>query len=244
MKNKKNSASKATPKIIRVLNNFLSLIYPNCCASCNNDLVKTENSICMFCETDLPKVNFHDIEENPVEKTLYGRFDYRAATAFLYFSKKGLVHKLLHELKYRNNTTLGVRMGELFGVNLQKSTRFKEFDVLIPVPLHPKKEKERGYNQALKLAEGMNIAFGTKISNNNLFRNIANPTQTKKNRWQRWENVATIFGVKDPKELENKKVLLIDDVITTGSTIEACAIALSQIRGLELSIACLALPRN
>lgn len=229
---------------VNLWNDFISLIYPANCSSCERDLYKSEKSICLICESKLPKTNFHDTEENPVEKTLFGRFNYKAATAFLYFSKKGMVHKLLHELKYNDNIDIGVKMGELFGQNLKKSERFNEFDYIIPVPLHKKKERKRGYNQSLKLVEGLNNIYNSTISNNILYRNTANATQTKKNRWQRWENVSSIFQVKDAKSLENKKILLVDDVITTGATIEACAMALNQIKGIELSIACLAIPRN
>lgn len=227
-----------------IFQNFLSLIYPNCCACCGRDLFYSEESICMLCEANLPKTKFHDIEDNPVEKTLYGRFQYHAATAFLYFSKKGIVHRLLHELKYNDNMEVGLKVGKLFGDSLLKSKRFSSFDYLIPVPLHPKKERKRGYNQALKIAEGLNEAFQTTIAKNILKRTIFSPTQTKKNRWQRWENVSSIFDINDTKKLENKKILLIDDVITTGATIEACCQALSKIKGIEIYIACLAIPLN
>ena len=227
-----------------VINNFLSLIYPDCCACCGQDLFRGEDCICLLCEAQLPQTNFHDYDNNPVEKTLYGRCEYDAATAFLYFSKKGMVHRMLYELKYNDNTSVGVKMGELFGKKLKKSKRFSSFDYIIPVPLHPKKERKRGYNQAMKLAEGINQSFQAKLSKGHLIRNRANSTQTKKNRWQRWENVASIFEVRKPEVLENKKVLLIDDVITTGATIEACAQALSTVKGLQLSVACLAVPLN
>jgi len=227
-----------------IFQNFISLIYPDNCACCSRDLFRTEESICMLCEAELPFTKFHDIKDNPVEKTLYGRFQYQAATAFLYFSKKGLVHQLLHELKYNNNINIGIKMGELFGKTLQKTEKFSSFDYIVPVPLHPKKERKRGYNQALKIAEGINSVFNSTISSKNLIRKIANPSQTKKNRWQRWQNVSSIFTVIDSKKFENKKVLLIDDVITTGATLEACAQAMSNISGIEISIACLAIPLN
>lgn len=230
--------------INNLFQNFISLIYPENCACCGRDLFRTEESICMICESELPFTKFHDIEDNPVEKKFYGKFEYHAATAFLYFSKKGIVQQILHELKYGNNINIGIKIGELFGKELQKTKRFTTFDYLIPVPLHPKKERKRGYNQSLKITEGMNKVLQTNVSTKNLIRKIANPTQTKKNRWQRWENVSSIFQVEDKKKLEHKKILLIDDVITTGATIEACVQALSRIKGIEISIACLALPLN
>ncbi len=227
-----------------LMQDFLSLIYPDCCACCGRDLFRTEECICMLCEAQLPRTNFHDFDDNPIEKKLYGRCNYQAATAFLYFSKKGMVHRMIHELKYNDNSSVGVKMGELFGRSLKKSKRFNDFDFIIPVPLHPKKERQRGYNQALKLVEGMNSVFGVGISTNHLIRKILNTTQTRKNRWQRWQNVSSIFDIQKPKELENKKVLLVDDVITTGATIEACAQTLETVRGIQLSVACLAVPLN
>ncbi len=221
---------------------FTTLFFPEYCAACNRSLVKGEESICFYCEMKLPRTTMHDERDNPLERLFWGRSDIEAATSFLKMPKRGMVHQMIHELKYRNNKNVGVRLGKLFGNDLLKSATMNQFDVMIPVPLHPKRLYTRGYNQSDCIVEGLHQTMGGIASCDNLVRIQYNESQTRMGRYERWKNVETIFSVKDPGQLEGKRVLLIDDVITTGSTIEACANVLTQITGVRLCIATLAIP--
>jgi ComF family protein len=184
----------------------------------------------------------HDERGNRIEKLFWGRADVQFATAFLKMPKNGVVHHLIHRLKYHDYKNVGVYLGKLFARDLMLSSQMSDFDVIIPVPLHPKKLHSRGYNQCDCIAEGMNIIMENRVVSDNLVRKENTSTQTKKSRYARWKNVETIFTVLRPSELEGKSVLLIDDVITTGATIEACAAVLNAIPGLKLSVASVALP--
>ncbi len=228
----------------RAISNLITIFYPNCCIVCGQSLVEAEEIICLPCEMDLPKTGYQDYENNPLERMFWGRASVEKVTSLLFYGKGGKVQKMIHELKYKNNYQMGQLLGKLFAFQLLKSKRFHNFDLILPLPLHPKKEKRRGYNQCKHIALGMNQIMNIDISENNLCRRVFNPTQTKKSRYQRWENVDSIFEVRYPKDLEGKTVLLIDDVITTGSTIEACASALSKVRGLKLWVGTIACPQQ
>jgi ComF family protein len=184
----------------------------------------------------------HDERGNKLERLFWGRVDIQSATAFLKMPRDGMVHTLIHELKYHENKNVGVRLGKLFGQELMSSKSMSQFDVILPVPLHPKKLYQRGYNQCDCIGEGLQHVMGGEMMSTNLTRAKFNSSQTRKGRYERWKNVETIFEVNQPEKLEGRKVLLIDDVITTGSTIEACAQVLTRIPGLKLSVASIAMP--
>ncbi len=222
-----------------MLKDLTSLFYPEVCAACGNSLFKHEEVICTQCYVHLPKSNYHKDPNNPLHKVLVGRFPFMGATAFYLFNKKSKVQKLLHELKYKNNPEVGVITGKWFGEEL-KGTAFSKADILLPVPLHPSKQQQRGYNQSGKIAEGMSESIKIPLEENLLFRRAATKTQTKKDKGDRWQNVEDIFDIHDPGKYEGKKVILVDDVITTGATIEACANALLKINNVELYKASLA----
>lgn len=224
------------------LADFSNLFFPSYCAGCGNMLYKNEDSICIKCLAALPRTHLHDERNNKLEKLFWGRTDVKSASVFLRMPKRGLVHRLMHELKYHNNPELGERLGHLFGVDLAGSASMNTFDAVLPVPLHPRKELQRGYNQSACIASGIHEPLKAALSTGNLIRELHTSSQTRKSRYERWENVSEIFTVVKPELLEGKHVLLIDDVITTGSTIEGCAIALNQIPGLVLSVAALAMP--
>lgn len=207
--------------------------------SCGNALNQQEETICVSCQLKLPKTGFHMHAENPVSRIFWGRVNIEAATSFLFFSKQGKVQNLIHQLKYRRQTNVGMLLGELFGNDLQESSFFDNIDFIIPVPLHQKKLRKRGYNQSMVIAEGMNRSMGTEIFTG-LQRKMHSSTQTKKSRYERWENVKDIFEIINPEKLENKYILLIDDVLTTGATLEACATILSEVPDIKISIATLA----
>lgn len=232
-------------KILKLfwIDHLVNLFYPNICQSCGNSLKQQEEVICISCTLRLPKTGFHMHEENPVSRVFWGRVNIKAATSFLFFSKQGKVQNLIHHLKYRRQREVGIELGRLFGIELQKSPLFTNIDFIIPVPLHPKKLRKRGYNQSLVIAEGLSKSMSIEIFTG-LQRKIHSSTQTKKSRYERWENVKDIFEVINPKEIENKSILLIDDVLTTGATLEACATVLSEIPNITISIATIAYAHN
>ena len=201
-----------------------------------------EKAVCMHCLTHLPRLQMHDERDNTVEKLFWGRIELEAATAFLSMPRNGISHRLIHRLKYHGDQEVGERLGALFAHELLESERMKGIDVIVPVPLHPKKLHVRGYNQCDCIARGMAETLGAEVSLNNLTRTHFSASQTRRGRISRWSNVKDIFWVREPEKFENKRILLIDDVITTGATIEACATALKKIQGLQLSVAALAVP--
>lgn len=219
---------------------FINLFYPRLCEACGNYLFKNEETICTRCLFHLPKTDFHLNKNNPVSILFWGRVNINYATSYYTFSKGSQFQKLIHKLKYHNKKEIGITLGKHFGESLKKSDFFKDIDVIIPVPLHPKKEKIRGYNQANLVAIGLSKSMLKPIESNNLIRKIHTESQTKKNKLERWENVDNIFELVEPSSLINKHILLVDDVVTTGSTLESCANALLKAEGAKVSIATLA----
>jgi ComF family protein len=219
---------------------LLNLFFPNVCQACGEPLLNQEEVICSSCLFKLPKTGFHLHAENPVSRVFWGRVDLNAASSFLFFSKGGKVQHLIHSLKYRGNRETGVYLGKLFGTDLQKSELFESADLVIPVPLHPKKQHKRGFNQSERIAKGIGDAMQIPLVTHKLIRIINTSTQTKKSRDNRWDNVKNAFEVQDTSSLENKHVLLVDDVLTTGATLESCAQNLLKIPGVRVSVVTLA----
>ncbi len=219
---------------------LLHLFYPNVCLACGNTLYRQEEVICFSCLYKLPKTGFHFHAENPVSRVFWGRVDIQAATSFLFFSKGGSVQHLVHALKYKGLKEAGVYLGKLFGSDLQQSELFKPVEIVVPVPLHPKKERKRGFNQSTCIAKGIADAMNIPCVDDNLIRKVHTSTQTKKSRYSRWDNVKGVFGLVHPAVFENRKLLLVDDVLTTGATLESCAACLLQIPGVRVSVATLA----
>lgn len=206
-----------------MLNDFFNIIFPKLCAACNQSLLKNEVVICTKCIIELPKTNYHLDKENSINKVFWGRVDIKMAGAYYHFSKGGRVQQLLHELKYKGNEKVGEFIGKLYAYDLKKSEYFQNIDFIIPIPLHKNKLKKRGYNQSESFAKGLSEVLGAPINTTDLFRKVDSKTQTKKTRYKRWENVGEIFGVLNNNKIENKTILLVDDVVTTGATIEASA---------------------
>jgi ComF family protein len=205
-----------------MINDFFNLIFPKLCCACNKPLLKNENTVCIMCVATLPKTNFHLTQDNPVSQLFWGRVKIEMATSYYLFRKKARVQNLLHHLKYKGVKEVGAMVGQFMGVELKDSVYYKNIDFIVPVPLHKNKFKKRGYNQsewiAIGLSSAMDIPFNTTV----LYRKEDSATQTKKNRYKRWENVDEIFAL-NKGLLNGKSILLVDDVITTGATIEACA---------------------
>ncbi len=219
---------------------FVNLFYPRLCESCSNYLFKNEVCICTRCLFHLPKTDFHLEKNNPVSILFWGRVKIKYAASYYTFSKGSLFQKLIHKLKYQNKQEIGIVLGKHFGESLKKSDFFKDIDLIVPVPLHPKKEKTRGYNQAYLVAIGLGKTMQKPVVTDNLVRLVHTDSQTKKNKLERWQNVDSIFKITDSSALENKHILLVDDVVTTGSTLESCAHAILKAEGAQVSIATLA----
>ena len=223
-----------------MLNDFIALIFPHVCVSCGKSLYKNEQSICTYCAYYLPKTNFHLVHDNPIVKIFWGRVPIYSAAAFYGFNKGGKVQHLIHQLKYKGQQHIGVSVGKLYGYELKYCEDFNAVDTIIPVPLHPKRQKKRGYNQSDCFAEGLAESMNVKADLKTLYRALESETQTKKSRFSRWQNVESIFQLRNADALEGKHVLLVDDVITTGATLEACAQTLLQVPGVKVSIVCMA----
>jgi ComF family protein len=221
--------------------NFLTeLFFPRLCVVCGDKLIEQEHWICLHCLHHIPRTNFHLDRENRVAQLFYGRVQIEYATSFFYFSKGSQYQSLLHNLKYKGMKELGAEIGKHFGIDLMQSEDFSTIDVICPVPLHPSKEKKRGYNQSWWIALGISGQMGKELSANNLKRVTATETQTRKSRFERWQNVEGIFELSNPEAFSGKHILLVDDVVTTGSTLEACAQTILSQTNAKVSIATLA----
>jgi ComF family protein len=216
------------------------LFYPQLCAGCSNDLSRRTQVLCLRCLDEIPLTNFHLHAGNPVEKIFWGRVPIIAATSYTYFTKDSMMQKLLHGLKYEGKKETGIFFGRKIGSALTQSNRFGDLDAIIPVPLHPKKEYKRGYNQAEKIAEGISETTHLPVLASALQRIGLSETQTHKSRSERWNNIAGVFAVPNEVAVRGKHLLLVDDVITTGATLEACAGELLKVKDISVSIVALA----
>jgi ComF family protein len=223
---------------------FFSLVYPRICACCGNSLWEKEEVICRICEYHLPKTNDYLEWINPVSKLFWGRARIHAAAAFLLFNKGNKVQKLMHQLKYKGRKDIGVYLGAQFGNLLKYSVFFNEINLIIPVPLHKKKIMKRGYNQSEQFAIGLSASMKIPVSTDCLFRIKESETQTKKSRYARWQNVYEIFSVRNTDRFKGSKILLVDDVITTGATLESCIQALNNIPDVCVSIGVIAFAKH
>jgi ComF family protein len=218
---------------------LLHLAFPVVCEGCGTDVTEKQNRLCARCLSSLPQTNFHLHGGNPVEKIFWGRVPLLHATAQYYFTRSSLIQHLMHQLKYKGNKEIGQYLGALMGDSLNSSNRFASVDMLIPLPLFKLKEKKRGYNQAAVLCDGMAVEMQKPVRTDVIIRTSYTDSQTKKGRIERWKNMEGRFAIPNPALVEGKHLLLVDDVITTGATLEACALELLKIPGIQLSIATL-----
>lgn len=223
---------------------LINLFFPPVCAGCHLFLLSNENVICTLCRHNIPLTNHHLNPENEAFKKFYGRIPVEYASALLYFHKRGIVQELIHNLKYKGQEEIGSVLGTWYAEDLKNSAIIQSVDEIIPVPLHKRKLRERGYNQVtnfgLSLSKNLNISYNPNL----LVRNIYSKTQSKKNLLNRSDGIDTIFDASFSEKDHNKHFLLIDDVITTGSTLEACSHALLKIPGAKISIVCMAMAHS
>ncbi|HLP06495.1 MAG TPA: ComF family protein [Paludibacter sp.] len=220
---------------------LLNLVYPDLCTVCNANLMKHENLVCLSCLNGIPKTNFHLQADNPLERRFWGKVSISRGTAFFFFQKGSPFQKLLHALKYKGNKEIGELMGKYAAADLLESPHFAGIDYIIPVPLHPEKFRKRGYNQSEWIGRGLSQILGKPQHTTNLVRIQKNTTQTKKSVFERYENTDGIFKLLDNKLFEGKHILLVDDVLTTGSTLEACIKVLLETNGIKVSVFTLAI---
>lgn len=223
----------------------LALFFPELCVCCGRALVSQETHICTHCLYNLPVTNFHLDENNPGARQLSNRIPLAALASYLYFSAGSSVQRIIHRIKYQKGFALAEHIGYLYGMELGKSENFASCDIIIPVPLHRKRQRWRGYNQSEHFARGLSRALSVGLSTDSLLRTDHSKSQTKsKTRWERFENMQGIFRVSKPDVLKGKHVLLVDDVLTSGATLEACALPLLEVEGIRLSIATIAYTKS
>ena len=225
-----------------VITDFLGLLFPSMCLACQDALRRGERHLCTTCRAELPYTDFHLLpaEESPLGRRFWGKLPVRYALSYLRFVQHGRVQQLLHQLKYKGQQEVGVALGELYGAELASAGFTAHFDLVVPVPLHQRKLARRGYNQAATFAEGLASSLHLPWSAHALQRTAHTASQTRKNRAQRWQNVATVFEIAKPADVKGRRVLLVDDVLTTGATLEACGEALLAAGAAEVSIATIA----
>jgi ComF family protein len=218
----------------------ISLLFPRLCYACGENLLRNERLICTKCYILIPRTNYHLQEDNPVARLFWGRCKIERAAAFSFYNKDSRIRKLIHNLKYKGIKEVGFELGKIYGQSLSGSDFLKGIDMIIPVPLHPSKKRVRGFNQSEIISDGFSEATGLPLCSAILERTSRSGTQTKKSRYDRWVNVEGIFNVSDRSKLDGKHILVVDDVITTGSTLESCAIELLKSEGVKVSVAALA----
>lgn len=219
---------------------FVSLLFPELCQACGESLVTGEEVLCLDCRYNLPFTDFHLKTNNMVAQQFWGKINLEGAYAMCYFAKGGRVQHMMHNFKYKGVKKIGNLLGNIAGERLLKSPVFKSVEVIVPVPLHKNRLRKRGYNQSMCFAEGLAEKMGIPVDEHNLIRLRATETQTHKSRFSRFENMQEVFTLANPEALSNKHILLVDDVVTTGSTLEACGTELLKAEGTKLSIATIA----
>ncbi|WP_240622654.1 ComF family protein [Flavobacterium crocinum] len=227
-----------------MINYLINLFFPKVCDGCRALLLQNETVFCTSCRHEMPLTQYHLDSKNEAIKKFYGKIDIQFASAFLYFNKKGMVQELIHNLKYKGHQEIGTVLGNWYAEDLKELQFEIPFDIVIPVPLHKKKFKERGYNQVTTFGKAIASGFQIPFNETILFRKVYSKTQSKKNLLGRSENIDNIFDSVLTEENQNKHFLLVDDVLTTGATLEACSRALLKIPGTKISIVCIAMAHS
>jgi ComF family protein len=230
------------PKLSSWIDPVFWLYFPKNCPACGRPLRLFGANICGRCSQNLPETHFFEAPNNPIEKIFYGRLPISAGAAAWYFHKNSALQALLFQLKYKSNKDVGLFIGKQMGALLAASERFASIDALVPVPLHPQALSKRGFNQAALICEGIGQVWHKPVLTGAIARTKHTSTQTKQTRAERWDNMEDAFTIKDPTSINGKHLLIIDDVITTGATIEACGKTLLTIKDVRVSVAAAAYP--
>jgi len=221
-----------------IVTGLLDVFYPQLCAGCGRSLTKQEAVLCMHCLLEMPTTNFNHIHDNILYQKISGRTLIQHAAAYAYFSKDGMLQHLIHQFKYQQQKKIGTLLGELFANEISDLRWVKQTDVLVPIPLHRQKFRKRGFNQSHIIATAMGTTLHKPVAGNALIRIINNPSQTNKSRSERLGNVKDIFAIEQVNALKGKNVLLVDDILTTGATMETCSNLLRSVAA-SVSIAVL-----
>jgi len=219
---------------------FVGLLFPRICYGCGVHLIKNEKLICTECYVVIPRTNYHTAKNNPVEQIFWGRCRIESAAAFSYFNKGSRIRKLIHSLKYNGIKEVGYELGKIYGLSLKSSGFLDGIDFIVPVPLHKSKERTRGFNQSETISVGISEATGLPLITNAIERRFATLTQTKHSKTDRWDNVEGVFALKNQDLLAGKHILLVDDVITTGATMESCVNEILKAENAKVSLVALA----
>ena len=224
-----------------MFHDFADLLYPRLCHICEAEMLKNESILCTSCLHDLPVTNYHLDNENPVKKVFYGRVKIEKATSLLHFRKKAGVQHLIHDLKYRGHREIGTYLGKWLGEELSMLPDYTDIDIVVPVPLHKSRLKERGYNQVEDFGKEIAIRINAVYRDDILLKVTSTQTQSLKDRLSRWGKLEDTLIIQNTENVHNKHILIVDDLVTTGSTLEACAHKLFEIPGVKLSIATMAI---
>lgn len=219
---------------------FLELFYPEECPGCCRIFVKGETLLCTDCLFHLPRTQFHLFPHNEAAQLLWGRVPFRALTSFLFFKKGSRVESLMYAIKYRRAGALAFQLGKMFGREIRESGWFSGIEGIVPVPLHPRRESQRGYNQSLLIAKGISESIDVPVFPTVLETVSSRESITEKGRVARWESLRSTIALRSPEDVCGKSILLVDDVLTTGATLEVCAEALWQADIRDLCFATLA----
>lgn len=242
-KNKTHSTF-SIPSIKAIFRDIIAQVYPNLCLCCGKNHIHIQGILCLQCHLNLPKTGDHLNQKNLFTERLWGRLPFVSCAALYQYFKGSDTQQLIHRLKYQRHPEVGVALGEYYGRQLKSSPYFSDVECIVPVPLHPRKQRMRGYNQSAEFAKGLAKTMEIPYYPNGLVRNIFTKTQTQKTRFERYDNVLRVFEVGNRKKLEGKHILLVDDVLTTGATLEACGVALLELPSVRLSMSTIAIAVN
>lgn len=226
-----------------IFNSFIDTLFPRICPVCNNVLLSHEKHICTKCRIDIPITRYHMQEFNAMEQLFAGKTPIEKAVGYFFYEKGNPYSNILHNIKYRNNPQLGQYVAKLFAQELLSRNIFRNIDCIIPVPLHHRKKIQRGYNQSEYIAKGFSEVFDIPVHNNIIIAHKSHESQTNKGIYERWLNTQNIFSAQDTQVLENKHVLIVDDVVTTGATLLSAALTIASVPNIKISLATLGVAR-